>query len=86
MAAEDDEEPTDILGMVLGKAEPEDDADEGDAKTRAIEDLFAAMKKGDAKAGAAAFERAYEACAAKHEAEEESAEAPGDDAEEYAEA
>ncbi len=84
MAEADDDGPSDILGMVLGPDESEDEADDGDAKTRAIEDLFAAMKKGDAKAGAAAFERAYEACVAKKEAEPE-AEEPGDDAEEYAE-
>jgi hypothetical protein len=76
----DDEEPTDILGMVVGSAE-EDEADDGDAKTRAVEDLFAAMKKGDAKAGAAAFKRAYDACAMKGESDDE----PADEGDEYPE-
>ncbi len=79
------EEPSDILGMVLGPAEDDDEADEGDAKTRAIEDLFAAMEKGDAKAGAAAFKRAYDACAAHKEAEDEPEAAPSDEADEYEE-
>jgi hypothetical protein len=54
----------------------------GGAKERAIEDFWAAQKKGDSKAGAEAFQRAYDICrqkAAKPEAEETEPEAEEDD-------
>lgn len=84
----DDAKPAGILDIVLGGEEDAgDEVDEANPKERAIEDLFTAYKKNDVKAGAAAFERAYEICAAKHAEEKEPAAVePGDDAEEYAEA
>lgn len=46
---------------------------DGSAKERAIEDFWAAQKKGDAKAGAAAFQRAYDLCAQKSEGADDAA-------------
>lgn len=41
-----------------------------DVKRDAMRDLIAAVKAGDAKAAALAFQRAYEACAEEYEDEE----------------
>lgn len=43
----------------------------GDAKQRAVSDFFAAGKRGDMKAATEAFKRAYDACVAAHESEDE---------------
>ncbi len=42
-----------------------------DAKVDAMGDLIAAMKAGDAKKAALAFQRAYEACGEKPDEEDE---------------
>lgn len=70
-----------LIGLASGRGSDDDSDDdaEGGAKARALKEMYAAMKSGDFAAPASAFD---DACAAKHEAddeEEEEGEAYGEE-------
>jgi hypothetical protein len=72
MALDDDEETGSGMALLAAMPSDEDDSSEADdaepdIKKAAAEDMIAALGKKDAAGLADAFERMYDACAAKYE-------------------